>query len=53
MEIFCSVYSSHELGADIFLVKMKELMMFKSQKTTVLNQNNSDRSGLSVYRLLN
>ena len=32
---------------------MKELMMFKSQKTTVLNQNNSDRSGLSVYRLLN
>ena len=47
------MYSSHERGEYIFLVEMKELMMFKSQKTTVLNQNNSDRSGLSVYRLLN
>lgn len=59
MESFCSItkkwslYSSHEQGEDIFLVEMKDLMMFKSQKTTVINQNNSDRSGMSVYRLLN
>jgi len=40
------MYSSHELGKDILLVEMKEVMMFKSQQTTLLNQNNSDRSSL-------